>query len=175
MFKFALAFLLMFSSQVASALSYTMEITEQELQQRVTAMMPIQVTKPQISVVFLDPKVRLLKDSDEVAVSSPLELAVAGVLKVSGYVNVKGTLRYEATTGEFFLKNPVISEMEVKNLPEKYQPKAREAAQLAIEKTMATRPVYKLQDNHLKQRLAKAVLQSVDVKNEKLLVTLSVF
>jgi len=74
-FKFALAFLLMFSSQVASALSYTMEITEQELQQRVTAMMPIQVTKPPITVVFLDPKVRLLKDSDEVAVSSPLKSA----------------------------------------------------------------------------------------------------
>ena len=65
--------------------------------------------------------------------------------------------------------------MEVKNLPEKYLPKAREAAQLAIEKSLATRPIYRLKDNDLKQKLAKAVLQSVNVKNEKLLVTLSVF
>jgi hypothetical protein len=74
-FKFALVLLLMSTSQTASALSYTMEITGQEIQQRVTAMMPIQVTKPPITVVFLDPKVRLLKDSDEVAVSSPLKSA----------------------------------------------------------------------------------------------------
>ena len=75
MVKLALSLLLMLSAHVASALSYTMEITEQEIQQRVTAMMPIQVTKPPITVVFLDPKVRLLKDSDEVAVSSPLKSA----------------------------------------------------------------------------------------------------
>lgn len=175
MFKFAFSLLLLLSSQVALALSYTIEITEQEIQQRVTAMKPIQYTKPPVTVEIQDPKPRLLKDTNEIAVSSPLELAVGGLLKAYGYVNAKGTLRYEPIAGEFFLDKPVITEMEIKKLPEKYQPMAREAAQLAIEKTLAMRPIYKLKDNDLKQKLIKAVLQSVVVKNERMVVTLSVF
>ena len=175
MFKFAFSLLLLLSSQLALALSYTIEITEQEIQKRVTAMKPIQYTKPPVTIEIQDPEPRLLKDTNEIAVSSPLELAVGGLLKVYGYVNAKGTLRYEPTAGEFFLDQPMITEMEIKKLPEKYQPMAREAAQLAIEKTLAMRPIYKLKDNDLKQKLMKAVLQSVVVKNDRMVVTLSVF
>ncbi len=159
---------------MAMALSYTMEITEKEIQQRVTAMMPIQVTKSMLTVNILDPQVRLLKESDEVAVASPLEMTVPGWAKASGYINVKGSISYDALTGEFFLKNPTISEIEIKGLPEKYRPYAKEAAQLAIGRSLATRPIYTLRDDDLKQKLAKAVIQSVTVKNQKVLVVLGV-
>ncbi len=71
--------------------------------------------------------------------------------------------------------NPTIVDLKINGIPDKYQPKIRKLAQITISKILSSRPVYKLKDDNLKHKLAKATLDSVLVENEKLLVTLTVF
>ncbi|MEY8214905.1 MAG: DUF1439 domain-containing protein, partial [Colwellia sp.] len=54
-------------------------------------------------------------------------------------------------------------------------PKIQGIAQAALSKVMTVYPVYKFKDDNLKHTLAKAVLKSLKVENEKLLLTLGVF
>lgn len=175
MFKFLLSCVLLLSAHTAMAFSYKLEISESEIQQRVTAMMPIQKSKFLLTVILSDPKVSLIKNTNEVAVSSPIEVMAPAGIKGSGFVKLQGSLSYDAKSGEFFLRNPTIVEFEVNKLPEKYKQQAKLVVQTATENVLAKHPIYKLKDDNLKQKLAKAVLKSVTVKEQKLLVVLGVF
>ncbi|MBA6364123.1 DUF1439 domain-containing protein, partial [Colwellia sp. BRX8-8] len=53
--------------------------------------------------------------------------------------------------------------------------KIQDIAQAMLSKVMAVYPVYKFKDDNVKHKLAKAVLKSLEVKDEKLIITLGVF
>ena len=171
---FLLCFCLL-SSQAAMAFSYTVEISEKEMQQKVSAMMPVEMKRFQLTAILSSPKVSLIKDSNEVAVFLLIDVLAPGGLKASGSAKIRGSLSYDDKSGEFFFKNPTVEEIEVTRLPEKYLPKVKEIAQLAADKTLSTRPFYTLKDDNIKHKLAKSMLKSVSVKDEKLLVVFSAF
>ena len=175
MLRFLLSCTLLLSSHSALAFSYTMEIPENEIQQKVAAMMPIQKTKFLMTVVLSDPKVSLIQESNEVAVSSPIDITAPAGINGSGFVKIQGSVSYDAKSGEFFLRNPTIIEFEVKGLPAKYQSQIKLVVQSALESALATRPIYKLKDDNLKQKFTKAILKSVTVKGRKLLIELGAF
>ncbi|CAN5455126.1 hypothetical protein BH11PSE11_BH11PSE11_03040 [soil metagenome] len=162
-------------AQFALALSHTVEISEKEIQQKVTAMMPIQKKLFLATVSLPDPRVSLISETNEIGISSPVEVSIPGVIKGSGRAKIQGVPSYDARSGEFFLKSPAVTEFEVDGLPERYRAQVRELTQLLVEQVLAKRPIYKLNDDDLQHRLAKSVLQSVAVKNDKLLLVLEIF
>ncbi|MFT6123711.1 MAG: hypothetical protein ACJASG_002245 [Oleiphilaceae bacterium] len=167
------AFLTMAQSSVA--LSYTLEISESELQEKVSAMMPMQKKNMFVTVTISDPKIDLIKASNKIGVFTNIEVIALGNLKGSGRANITGTLKYDTQKGEFYFKDPTIVSLEVDNVAKKFIPKIKTLTQLAVTKSMAVYPVYKFKDDDIKHKLAKAVLKSVIVEQEKLLVTLSIF
>jgi hypothetical protein len=108
-------------------------------------------------------------------VSTSIDVSAPAGLKATGAAKIRGSLSYDAATGEFFFKNPSVDEFEVNGLPEKYRPTVRKVAQLAAEKALSGRPIYALKDDDLKHKLAKSALRSVTVKEGKLLVVFGVF
>jgi len=168
-----IAFLAM--AHASFAFSYTLEISESELQKKVSAMMPMKKKNMFVAVTVSDPKVDLIKESNEIGVMTNIEVIALGSLKGSGRANITGTLNYDAEKGEFYFRNPTVVSLEVDNVAKKFIPKIKKITQLAITKAMSAYPVYKFKDDNIKHKLAKAALKSVIVEQEKLLVTLSMF
>ena len=168
---------LLFSAQMALAFSYTVEIPEEELQKKVSAMMPIEKKKLFVTVVLSKPEVDLMEGEDKIGVFSHIEVRVPGAagLKGSGRVNITGSLSYDAKKGAFFFHKPSIVRLEVDKIPGKYMKNVKKAVELIAKKVLATRPVYTLKDDNVKQKLAKSVLETVSVKDQQLEVVLSVF
>jgi hypothetical protein len=137
-------------------------------------MMPIQKSKFLLKVVLSDPKVSLVKDSNEVAISSPIYVTAPAGIKGSGSAKLQGSISYEAKSGEFFLKNPKIVEFQVNTLPQKYQQQAKLVVQAATENVLAKRSIYQFKDENLKQKLAKSILKSVTVKDQTMWIELGV-
>lgn len=162
-------------SSIAMAFSYTLEITEQELQEKVSAMMPLEKKKFFVTVILSEPKVELLKETNEISIFSNLEALAPGGLKGSGRAKITGSLSYDANEGAFYLNNPKIESIEIDKMPEKYSPKIKQLTQTAVSKAMSVYSVYKLKDDNLKHKLAKATLESISVDGGKLLVVLSAF
>ena len=79
--------------------SYTLEISEEELQSKVSAMMPMKKKNMFVAVTVLDPKVDLIKQSNEIGVFANVEVVALGSLKGSGRANITGTLNYDAKKG----------------------------------------------------------------------------
>jgi len=177
MFKFqflalSLSFIL---SQPVFAFTYTQEITEAEIQQKVASMMPLKRTKSFLTVILSKPKIRLNDGSDQISFYSKVKLKALGGLTGNGSTKIKGSIEYNAAKGEFYLRNPKIVDLKMKDVPSSFMPKIKSLAQSFLSQSLKKRPIYRFKDNDLKQKLAKSVLKSVTIKNKKLQVVLSAF
>lgn len=171
----SLVIALLAMAQSSFAFSYTLEISESELQEKVSAMMPMKKKNMFVTVTLSEPKVDLIQESNEMGVFTNIEVIALGRLKGSGRANITGTLDYDAKQGAFYFRDPTVVSLEVDNVAKKLIPKIKEITQFAITKAMSTYPIYKFKDDNIKHTLAKAALKSVIVEQERLLVTLSVF
>lgn len=171
--QFILCLALVLSAPSVIAVSYTLELSEQELQKRVSAMMPLAQNTFFGSIVLSEPEIDLIAQSDEIGVFSHIEIIVQGGLKGSGRARIIGSLSYHPETSQFFFKNPRIVTLEVDGIPENYLPEVKNIAQLVASNMLASYPVYTLEEDNVRHSFAKAVLQSVSVKNEKLLIELN--
>ena len=171
--RWLLAIVLLMSWQQAQA--YTLEISAEELQAKVTAMMPIEKKKFFVTVTLSNPAVDLAVGDNKIGIFSDIKLRTPGGVSGSGSLKVTGALKYVADEGAFYLQSPQIISLESTDISANMLPKVRELAQLAVQEFLARKPVYRLQDDNIKHNLAKAVLQSLKVENNKLVVELGIF
>lgn len=175
MLKILISFTLLIAAQFSFSFSYTLEITEPELQEKVSVMMPMEKKKWFVTVKISEPIVDLIKDSNEIGVSTNVEVLGPGGMQSAGRANIKGTLIYDAVKGAFFFHNPTVVNLNVDKLPGKFAPKVKQIFQLAISSAMSRYPVYQFKEDEIKHKLAKATLKSIAVKNEVLYLTLGMF
>jgi hypothetical protein len=135
--------------------------------------MPIE--KRNILLLLSNSIIDLLKESDEIAIRANIDTSAPDGIKGSGEVMIKSTLDYEPIKGEFYFKNPRIVSLAIDKVAKNFIPIIQNIAQAALSKVMAVYPVYKFKDENVKHKLAKAVLKSLEVKDEKLIITFGVF
>lgn len=175
MLRLIVSLILLLSSQAAMALSYTLEISEAEIQEKVAAMMPIEKKKYFVTVTFSHPKIELAENANQIGIYSQLDIAAPGGIKSTGNTKITGSLSYDPIKSEFYFKNSAIAEMKVDKVPDAYLSTIKDIAQLMVGKMLETTPIYKLKGGDLKRDLAKSMLKSVTVENKQLLVELELF
>ena len=97
-------FILLLSSYQAMALSYTVEISEEELQEKIAAMMPLEKKKFFVTVIFSHPKIELAESANEIGIYSQMDIAAPGGIKSTGNTKITGALSYDAAKNEFYFK-----------------------------------------------------------------------
>lgn len=173
MFRFIL-FLLLFSlSQISMALTYTIKLSEAELQKKVDAMMPIEKKKLFFKLKLSEPKIELIEGSNEIGIFTHIDFDSKFGIKGAGRAKITGALSYDADSNEFFFKNSKIQQLEIDKVSQKNIQQIKGLVQKVVSKILAKHPVYRLKDDNLKHKLTKSVLQSVSVKDKQLLLELS--
>ncbi|MGJ8691292.1 MAG: DUF1439 domain-containing protein [Thalassotalea sp.] len=173
--KFIIGIMLLVLSNFSSALSYTLEFSEAELQSKLDAMMPLVKKKLFMKITISAPKLDLIDNANELALFANINVSAPGGLNGSGKTKIKGSIDYRPEQGAFYLKNPEVIELHINGVLPQYQMKIKELAQASIAKALLKQPIYKFKDDDMKQKMAKSTLTSVVVKNGKLLVNLSMF
>lgn len=175
MFRILLCATLLLITQSALAFSYTLEISEKELQQRAEAMMPLERSQYFITVRLSNPKLELLPNNNRIGISSNISANIPGGFKGKGHATITGSLRYDSQRGAFYLDKPVIEKLHIDKLPKQYLPQIKGIAQKALSKSLTSKPLYQLNDKDLRQKLAKSMLKKISIKNKILFVELSAF
>lgn len=157
------------------SLAYTLEVSEEEIQKRIEAVMPIEKKQLFFTVRLSEPKVELTKGSDRLGLFLNVDVLVPSVAKGAGKGKITGKIRYEKSEGAFYIDEPIIESIEVKRFPAKYTNKMRGLTQTLLAKALSKYPVYQFKDKDIKQKMAKATLKTVEIKDEKLLITLGLF
>ena len=159
----------------AAAFTYTLELTETEIQTKAEAMMPLEKKKFFVTSILTNPIVDLIASTNEIGLSSDIQIKAPGNISGKGSVSFSGSLRYENDTGSFYFDNLNITELEIEKVPETSLPKIKKMLEFVASKFLTRKPVYKFKDNNLKHKLAKATLKSIKVENETLLLELGLF
>ena len=147
------------------------ELTEQELQTRLTARFPIQNCSLIVACIDVtSPQLKLVEDSDRISLSTDIAATVlqrryAGVLAFSGRV------RYVAQDGEFFLDDIEIQRLDLEGVPANYTEMLRSRGPAVLRGVLATKPIYTLKADNAQQRLARLAVRDVRVVNGKLRVS----
>ena len=169
-----LGLLFLFSSH-AKALSYTLEISEAELQEKLSQIMPLEKKKLFISVIFSHPKIDLAVGNNQIGFYTQIDVVAPGGINSTGSAKIKGSLSYEGSQGAFYFKNPVLVDMQLRDIPNVYLPSIKEIAQLIINNKLSSIALYKLKNDDLEQSLLKYTLKSIVVENRQLLIELVLF
>ncbi|MCU4676999.1 DUF1439 domain-containing protein [Catenovulum sp. 2E275] len=170
--KYLTGLTLLLISVKALAFSYTLEIPQAQLQTKVDEMMPLERGNFLVTLTLSRPIVDLSAGDDLIAIDCQIDALALGSLTGTGTTRIIGNLTYDPESAAFFFKNPKVEKLTIKNLPDAYLPDVKDITQMAVANILATYPVYKLDETKQDEKLAMSFLQSVQVKNKKLIVTL---
>lgn len=167
-----LLLLLGFYCQGAFAFSYTMEITQAELQQQLETMMPIQHREALLSINLRNPLVGFVPETHKISLQSLVETTAFGNLQANAVIQLAGNIVYRADEGAFYLRNIEVLHLESTQIQQQHVTTVKRISTQALNQLLLEQPVYTLQDANTRERLAKAVLKDVTVQGNKLVLTL---
>jgi hypothetical protein len=151
---------------------YTVEITQQQLQQQVTALLPIEREAYFFKVILSDPVIDLPESANELGILTNVTLIGPGGAGGSGRARISGNISYEMQDGSFYLNNPKLTKLEIDQIPERFHEKVRELGQYALDNSVPHRPLYTLSDDDVQQQMVKSTLKSVSVNSGKVIIVL---
>lgn len=175
----ALVVLLMIGGYVyLSGKEHVLRFSEPEIRGTLAKKLPFTKTYLFIFQVTLDnPRVLLENGSNRVNAGLDVTLNLTiddNPDPLGGSIDVSGGVRYASETGEFFLTDPVIENLQIQGISSAYTDKANEALTKALGEWYAERPIYTLSDLDAKQIAVQMVLKDVVVENKELVVTLGI-
>jgi hypothetical protein len=156
---------------------YEYRFTAAELQQKLSAQMPVEKTYLFIFQVTLDNvRVNLVEGSDRVNAGIDIKLGITlenNPLPLMGSIDASGGVRYEPATGELFLTSPRVESLNMFGVPERHLPKVSAALTAALQEYYASRPIYRLEGS-AQAAAARLLLKSVTVEDGELVVRLGI-
>ncbi|NRB38864.1 MAG: DUF1439 domain-containing protein [Pseudomonadales bacterium] len=168
---FFIVFSLIFSQ---ISLAYTYELTEIELQEKLNDEI-FEHKDPLLSVSITSSKITLIEKDNQVKLSGDVNILLLGQLEGKGYTSVQGRLEYNIEQGAFYFKDAKIIDLTIDNISPEYLPVIKKALEKALKKGLKNKAIYVLDDNDLKQKLAKSQLNSVNIKGKSVVFDFSLF
>ncbi|HEC18262.1 MAG TPA: DUF1439 domain-containing protein [Gammaproteobacteria bacterium] len=175
MFRSLIIAALLCITPLGPALAYTLEITEAQLQRQIENLMPLKRQQYFVTVTLSRPKIDLSVGGNRIGLSTHVSASIPGVTQGTGRATITGRIRYDNQQGAFYLDRPRLEELHIDKLPGQYQSQVRGLAQQALSDALSSKPVYRLNDQDLRQKLAKSMLKNVTIRHQTLLLELDPF
>ena len=97
-------------------LSYTLELSEQQIQKRIDSLgiFPVKNKRRLLTVIASDPKIALSNTDDRLGIELDLKVQIRPIISITGHVMMQAAVDYDATSGEFRLDDPRVSDLQIK-------------------------------------------------------------
>jgi len=155
-----------------SVFAWTVELTEDELQQKINKRVPIEKKKLIFTVLVSAIDVELKDGSDRIGLIANMEVRSPHLSSGKGRAWLDGKLKYEPTDGSFYFIDPQVRDVKFENIPARYHLLVQNILQRALSQRLSNTAVYKLDANNTKQKIARTLLKSVRVADKKLFLEL---
>ncbi|MSP38503.1 MAG: DUF1439 domain-containing protein [Deltaproteobacteria bacterium] len=152
---------------------YVIELTESEIQQKLSDRFPVNKCVLIMCLSLSDPVVKLEDGTDRIRFAAQAALNIKlNDKQLHGLGEFAGRIRYARQQGEFYLDDAEVILLRIDGIPEPYSQKAHELAKAAVNEYLKIRPIYRLKPTEAKHVLARLVLKDVRVAKRVLIVTL---
>lgn len=144
--------------------------TAAELQEKIAILFPLERQGALAKVVLRNPEVSLEADSARIGLRTEVEIVapVGGVFR--GAMAFDAGVDYNADKGEFYLVDSRIGELDLDEVPDRYQALARKLANQTLARYLEQMAVYRLDADDFEESLAKLVLKKVAIEGGRLIL-----
>lgn len=161
-----------------SGREYVIVISEAVIQEKLNEKLPLSKTYLIVFNVTLDnPRVDLSEGTDRINAGLDILLNITinnHEKPLGGTLDASGALKYVPEEGAFYLAEPVVENLSIQGLPDQYTARATKAAEMALSNFYSTRPIYTLKATDIKQVVAKLLVKSLEIQEEKIVVVLGI-
>lgn len=168
-FKLFVAAFLLFGTSFA-AHAYILEFNKAELQQYVKNYFPFSHLTPFSRVTYSKPTVVLDEKTNRIGLEVTVKAEIPGMMPITGRGQIDGDLEYRKETYQFYLHDPKITNVRFANTDYQLAGTIQQMVSTITQQSMPLIFVYELKDEDLREKMAKSVLKSVDVKRGKVYV-----
>jgi len=163
----------------ASAIGNELEVvfTKSDIQDAIDKAPKSAVIVDGVLVVSLDanPIIALGETPNRIGVSARMSLQVAGAQPIPASFSGSAGLVYNESRKAFFMEAPVVDSIEAAILPKAWEAAARIAISNQLDKTFSVTPVYVLRENgNLKERTARQLLKSIEIRKDAVVAKFAV-
>lgn len=156
-------------------INHTITLTEQELQQQLNQIKSQQYQDGFLTVDLKNPSINLSSNNNKIALTGLVETLFLGNLKANANFRVLGKVRYQTQLAAFYLYDIELESLQSEQIPEQYIANIKGAVTQLLNQILKEQAIYTLSDDNLQEKLAKATLKEVEVKEGKLILTFSPF
>jgi hypothetical protein len=160
-------------SVFADDMNFIITLDRADLQRRIDRMFPIVREDELVAVRMHHPQLILTGHSDRIGLRVRLDATAAERFSVSGRARVDGVLRFAADTGNFYLDNAGVEELQIDGVPDLYAGQIRQLADRLVRDLLQERPIYTLGQRGESKRIMGSKIKSIKVRDGKLVVELA--
>lgn len=144
-----------------------------DLQRRIDRLFPITREDVLVTVHLRHPQVILTEGSDRIGLRLQINATAADLFSVSGLARVDGVLRFMSRSGEFYLDDASVEEMQLENISPLYLDQIQQIADGVVRDLLQDRPIYVLGQMGESKRIMGSKIKSITVHDGKLIVELA--
>ena len=157
----------------AKDMNLVITLDRTDLQRRIDRMFPITREGELITVELHHPRVILTEHSDRIGLRLQVRAVAARQFSVSGSTRVDGVLRFNNNSGEFYLDDASVEELQVDNVDPASLEQIQQITDGVVRDVLQDRPIYTLGQMGESKRVMGSELKSVTVHGGKLIVELA--
>lgn len=148
-------------------------ISEQRIQEAVEAEFPVERSIAGLAGASLvDPRVEIRSGEDRLTFTTGVEIDTPLRDPQAGTATVSSGIRYDPSTGSFYLQDPTIESIEAAGISVEILDKLSGPLARALGTVFNTREIYTLDSSDTAQRAAQLVLRSAEFRDGSLVLTL---
>ena len=144
-----------------------------DLQRRIDRLFPIVREDELVSVRLHHPQVILTEHSNRVGLRMQIDATAAQQFAVSGLARVDGVPRFASSTGEIYLDDASIEELQIDGVPTLYLGQIQQLADGVVRDLLQDRPIYTLGQMGESKHIIGSEIKSIGVRDGKLVVELA--
>lgn len=162
-------------AQAAHAENMNLVVTldRADVQRRVERLFPVVRADELVSVRLHHPRVILTAHSNRIGLGLRIDATAAEQFSVSGHVTVDGVLRFAGPSGDFYLDDADVKDLQVDGIPTPYLDQIRRLADGVLRDLLRDHPIYTLGQLGEAKRFMGSEIKSIKVRDGKMVVELS--
>ena len=150
---------------------YAIELTAADLQQAIERRFPLRKEKYFVELILSDPVIQLQEDTQRVGIAFRALARLPGNIAIEWQGLVDGVLDYRRESGTFYFLDLKLQETDSQGVPVKAKP-IQPLVEKVLQRLLTDTPIYQLDDNDVKQAVARLLVKSISVKQDRLVVEL---
>jgi hypothetical protein len=147
----------------------TFEIPKERIQDEVSKNFPQTYEKLATSITMHDPLVILKKGDDLLEMRIKITAKIPLIGDKYGYFSAKSSLQFNKEDLTVCIKDPKIDIVNINGLPEKLIPNVKKLADVALERFLNNRTIYKIEED-----LKSGFIKDIKIDDGKVIVVLGI-